>query len=776
MTEPIVGVMPSLEDCQEFLSYMPDKGVFTPTRVPQGSSDAAIHFQSTVETVLGDLGNNCVIVWIDDLLVFADTQKKLLDAIEAVLNRLDEHGLILNLKQSAMFLMEVHWFGRIINKQGIGHDPARTSALRDMPVPPTAAELQQFLCASNWMRAGLVDYARVARPIQERHDTALAGTKITNRVATCIYIVLTPEERRAFEAVKELLGNSAMMAYPDPNKQLCVLSDASGRGWGLVVSQITEWQPDVPIQEQEHELLVCMGGSFTGLALNWSVIEKESYPIVHACEKLEYPLLRPQGFRLYCDHRNIIFLFSPSKKLKRHIRGKLLRWSTKLLEYRYSIEHIEGVHNVWAALISRWGGKPQPTARIHSAKRFTQSKRKHSESVAGTGRPTIRPLEEDAFVWPSIDEIGSIQPMHVAPQGAALDSNNLWKINDLIWIPSEANELIERLLIIAHCGRNGHRRMHIMTNPIHRLFSIGGIFRIVRDFCRKRLLWLHVKGGVVIPRSFSETHHTNERNATLHRDFLTLCESFGSSRYALVLKDEAIHFVQLVARDDPTSQVAATTILDWYSRFGPPSVWVSDSGSHFKANVTAELCRRLKGRHEFILAYSPWEKWTNRATRYHHHTQINFSVGDYVLRSRVDEKRHGNKLRVMWVGPYRVIGSSDYYFTVEHLVNGTTMDVHPSRLKFYAVDSLNVNEETIDHIASQGTMMTVEEIVGHRMNHDMQAYEVKVRWLGLEAIEDSWEPIKSMSEDVPKLCLQYANEASDDDLLLAVTSLVNGKA
>eukprot|EP00644_Phytophthora_capsici_P011787 jgi/Phyca11/123307/e_gw1.50.435.1 len=33
---------------------------------------------------------------------------------------------------------------------------------------------------------------------------------------------------------------------------------------------------------------------------------------------------------------------------------------------------------------------------------------------------------------------------------------------------------------------------------------------------------------------------------------------------------------------------------------------------------------------------------------------VNFSVGDFVLRSRVDEK-HGNKLQVTWVGPYRVV-------------------------------------------------------------------------------------------------------------------------
>lgn len=73
---------------------------------------------------------------------------------------------------------------------------------------------------------------------------------------------------------------------------------------------------------QDYELLTCMGGTFRGAELNWSVIEKESYPIVHTCDNLEYLLEREQGFRLYCDHRNIIHVFAPGKELKKHVRGK----------------------------------------------------------------------------------------------------------------------------------------------------------------------------------------------------------------------------------------------------------------------------------------------------------------------------------------------------------------------------------------------------------------------------------------------------------------------
>ncbi|GMF23386.1 unnamed protein product [Phytophthora fragariaefolia] len=159
--------------------------------------------------------------------------------------------------------------------------------------------------------------------------------------------------------------------------------------------------------------------------------------------------------------------------------------------------------------------------------------------------------------------------------------------------------------------------------------------------------------------------------------------------------------------------------------------------------------------------------------RPHYARAVNFSVGDYVLRSRVDEKLLATKLRVMWVGPYRVVGSAGYYFTVKHLINGSTMDVHPSRLKMYADGSLNITEELIAHIASQGTLIAVDAIVGHRMNTYMHAYEVKVKWLGLETIEDSWELLKTMSEDVPQLLLQYATATTDDEFLRAGMSAID---
>ncbi|OWY93946.1 hypothetical protein PHMEG_00036470 [Phytophthora megakarya] len=116
-----------------------------------------------------------------------------------------------------------------------------------------------------------------------------------------------------------------MLAHPNDDATICLFTDASDSGWGAIVTQIQNWKDDENVTEQSHELLTCLGGTFSGAQLNWSVIEKEGFPIVIACAKLDYLLLRPQGFKLFCDHRNLIHIFAPSVEMKKHVRGKLLR-------------------------------------------------------------------------------------------------------------------------------------------------------------------------------------------------------------------------------------------------------------------------------------------------------------------------------------------------------------------------------------------------------------------------------------------------------------------
>ncbi|KAE8901206.1 hypothetical protein PF005_g14331 [Phytophthora fragariae] len=83
-------------------------------------------------------------------------------------------------------------------------------------------------------------------------------------------------------------------------------------------------------------------------------------------------------------------------------------------------------------------------------------------------------------------------------------------------------------------------------------------------------------------------------------------ESFGDSKYILVLKDHASHYCELVVADTADSSVTVEALLAWHARLGVPPTWISDQGTHFKNEVVAELSRRLRTQQEFTPAYCPW--------------------------------------------------------------------------------------------------------------------------------------------------------------------------
>ena len=139
---------------------------------------------------------------------------------------------------------------------------------------------------------------------------------------------------------------------------------------------------------------------------------------------------------------------------------------------------------------------------------------------------------------------------------------------------------------------------------------------------------------------------------------------------------------------------------------------------------------------------------------------VNFEVGDFVLRSRVDEVVN-NKLYVTWVGPYKVVEANESSFTVEHMITKTRTRVHSSRLKFYHDPSLEMTQEWIEHISSQGQVLQVESFLEHRWNEVLEDFEIKIHWEGFEPVEDSWEPFTKMYKDVRVALERYVSDKDE---------------
>jgi hypothetical protein len=96
--------------------------------------------------------------------------------------------------------------------------------------------MYQFLCALNWMRLsmpafGVFDGSSVqGRWRQNQTESAKSG--IVSSGWNC-------QQDVCLEDCKQMLAKASFLAHPDPEKSVCVFTDASERHWGAVVTQVS---------------------------------------------------------------------------------------------------------------------------------------------------------------------------------------------------------------------------------------------------------------------------------------------------------------------------------------------------------------------------------------------------------------------------------------------------------------------------------------------------------------------------------------------------------
>ncbi|GMF25151.1 unnamed protein product [Phytophthora fragariaefolia] len=198
-----------------------------------------------------------------------------------------------------------------------------------------------------------------------------------------------------------------------------------------------------------------------------------------------------------------------------------------------------------------------------------------------------------------------LQHRRDAPDGGK-EVDGAVEVEGRLWIPTKANSLVKRIFVIAHCGAQGDRGVHVMIELLNRHFSLDNVRPAVVRFINECLLCKQVKGGTLIQRDWTVDGEVSDRNECMHMDYLYLGESYREAKYVLVLKDELTHYCELVAADSADSQTAMQAILDWHKRFGLPAMGMSDNGAHFKNYVMEWFAERLGVPRGFVPVYSPW--------------------------------------------------------------------------------------------------------------------------------------------------------------------------
>jgi RNase H-like domain found in reverse transcriptase/Reverse transcriptase (RNA-dependent DNA polymerase) len=314
------------QDCQSFIT--PD-GVYTPTRVLHGTRNATQHLQSVLVVMMDDMDDSNINVWLDDCLLHTKTEDDLLATLKFFFNKCQEHGVKLHASKCVLIATTVRYCGRLITKDGESFDPKNMEALQTMQEPQNGADLVQYVAAVNWMRNAIPNYSKRLAPLQATLAKLFEGKSRRTRKAAAAESLLRlwrPEEQAAFKDLQAAIMESMTLAFPDPDKRICVLTDASDIFYAGLVTQIHEEQLDLPMEEQDHQPLAFLTGEFKGAQLRWTVPEKEGFAIVDTVTKVDYLLLSHEEFSILSDHLNLTYIYNPlsaDPTLARHVVHKL---------------------------------------------------------------------------------------------------------------------------------------------------------------------------------------------------------------------------------------------------------------------------------------------------------------------------------------------------------------------------------------------------------------------------------------------------------------------
>ena len=320
--------IPLDEASQCLTTFITPSGRYCYRRLPFGISSAPEFFQKRMSTILDGLpGVNCL---VDDIQVFGACQEEHDQRLQAVLQRLASAGLTLNGEKCLFSVSQLRFCGYLIGKDGIRPDPAKITALTEMPACKDVHDIRRFLGLANQLGRFSPNLASLSQPLRDLLVKRNSWRWIESH-------------QTAFDRIKAELSSQPVLALYSPNYETVVSADASSYGLGAV---LTQRQPDTGL----FCPVVYLSRSLTDTERRYSPIEKEALATTWACERLSNYLIG-LPFTVETYHKPLVSLLGT--KALDELPPRVLRFRLRLMRYQFNIVHVPGKNLITADALSR---------------------------------------------------------------------------------------------------------------------------------------------------------------------------------------------------------------------------------------------------------------------------------------------------------------------------------------------------------------------------------------------------------------------------------------
>lgn len=294
-------------------------------RMPFGLKNAPSTFQRLVDKALLGLQNVELFVYMDDVVIYADSLEDHTRKLLNLFDRLDKANLTLQPEKCIFLRKEVNYLGHVITQEGVKPDPKKVEAVRKFPCPRNAKNVKQFLGLAGYYRRFIPQFSIISKPL-------------TFLLKNDVKFQWTEAQDESFNKLKNILCTEPLLQYPDFSKEFILSTDASHYGIGGVLSQDFDGKV-LPIAYASRTL--------NDAEINYSTIEKEFLAMLFSVENFR-PYLFGRTFKIETDHKPLIWLHN-----MKNPNSRIFRWRARLSEYQPIIVYKKGTENTNADALSR---------------------------------------------------------------------------------------------------------------------------------------------------------------------------------------------------------------------------------------------------------------------------------------------------------------------------------------------------------------------------------------------------------------------------------------
>ena len=279
-------------------------------RLAMGIRSAQDIFQRKIDEIFEHMQGVTSIC--DDILVFGNTRAEHERNLTRVLEKSRENGLRFNREKCQIGLTQIMYFGHVICSDGLKADPAKVSAILNMPRPTNRAELETLLGMITYLTKFQRNLSEITSPMR-----ALLHKDVE--------FSWQSEQADAFHKVKTALTQTPVLSYYDRSKPVRLQVDSSSKGLGACCMQ-------------DGKPIAYASKTLTPTEVGYAQIEKETLAILFGCTR----------FKNYVYGRRTVVesdckpIESIMKKPLCSAPPRLQRLLLQLQQYDIEVTHVRG--------------------------------------------------------------------------------------------------------------------------------------------------------------------------------------------------------------------------------------------------------------------------------------------------------------------------------------------------------------------------------------------------------------------------------------------------